>query len=196
MSEEPENTSGDPAKGEREHRFLFIDVWWWDALGGFFSVLGVLAALFGIYEYKQRVEASKASETLALIDVWETRGARAAYERLSNEIASGFAQVPAADMAAAANDPALARVVSNKVAAIVLREEENANAFGEVVYFFNRLGLCVEASLCSQKTAEVFFQDTLDTFIDVFGDQISQMQESRPRYAEAMLELHGETTRD
>jgi len=196
MSDETENTSGDQAKGEREHRFLFIDVWWWDALGGFFSVLGVLAALFGIYEYKQRVEASKASETLALIDVWETRGARQAYEKLSNEIASGFAEVPAADMAAAADDPALARVVSNKVAAIVLRKEENADAFGEVVYFFNRLGLCVEASLCSQKTAEVFFQDTLDTFIDVFGDQISQMRESRPRYAEAMLELHDETTPD
>ena len=111
MSDETENTSGDQAKGEREHRFLFIDVWWWDALGGFFSVLGVLAALFGIYEYKQRVEASKASETLALIDVWETRGAREAYEKLSNEIASGFAQVPAADMTAAADDPALARVV-------------------------------------------------------------------------------------
>lgn len=196
MSDETESTPDTPAKGEREHRFLFIDVWWWDALGGFFSVLGVLAALFGIYEYKQRVEASKASETLAMIDVWETRGARAAYERLSNEIAAGFAEVPAADMAAAANDPALARVVSNKVAAIVLRKQENADAFGEVVYFFNRLGLCVEASLCSQKTAEVFFQDTLDTFVDVFGGQISQMQESRPRYAEAMLELQGETTRD
>ncbi|MCK5747891.1 hypothetical protein [Oricola sp.] len=196
MSDETENTSGDQEKGEREHRFLFIDVWWWDALGGFFSVLGVLAALFGIYEYKQRVEASKASETLALIDVWETRGARVAYEKLSSEIASGFAQVPAADMTAAADDPALARVVSNKVAAIVLRKEENETAFGEVVYFFNRLGLCVEASLCSQKTAEIFFQDTLDTFIDVFGDQISQIRESRPRYAEAMLELHEETTRD
>ena len=105
MSDETENTSGDQAKGEREHRFLFIDVWWWDALGGFFSVLGVLAALFGIYEYKQRVEASKASETLALIDVWETRGAREAYEKLSNEIASGFAQVPAADMTAALGQP-------------------------------------------------------------------------------------------
>ncbi|MAZ17810.1 MAG: hypothetical protein CL535_15955 [Ahrensia sp.] len=196
MSDETENTSGDQAKGEREHRFLFIDVWWWDALGGFFSVLGVLAALFGIYEYKQRVEASKASETLALIDVWETRGAREAYEKLSNEIASGFAQVPAADMTAAADDPALARVVSNKVAAIVLRKKENADAFGEVVYFFNRLGLCVEASLCSQKAAEIFFQDTLDTFIDVFGDQISRIRENRPRYAEAMLQLHEETTRD
>jgi len=196
MSDDTEDNSEAQAKGEREHRFLFIDVWWWDALGGFFSVLGVLAALFGIYEYKQRVEASKASETLAMIDVWETRGAREAYERLSNEIASGFADVPAADMSAAANDPALARTVSDKVAAIVLREEENAAAFGEVVYFFNRLGLCVEASLCSQKTADVFFQDTLDTFIDVFGDQIDKMRESRPRYGEAMLELHSETTRD
>lgn len=196
MSDETEGTSENVTKGEREHRFLFIDVWWWDALGGFFSVLGVLAALFGIYEYKQRVEASKASETLAMIDVWETRGARGAYEKLSNAIASGFADVPAADMSAAANDPVLARTVSDKVASIVLRDEENAAAFGDVVYFFNRLGLCVEASLCSQKTAEVFFQDTLDTFIDVFGDQINQMRESRPRYGEAMLELHNETTQD
>lgn len=196
MSEEPQEPSETSSKRDREPRFLFIEAWWWEALGGFLSVVGVLAALFGIFEYKQRVEASKASETLALIDVWETRGAREAFDRLSGEIAAGFADVPAADMAAAAKDPAVARVVSDKVATIVLREEKNADAFGEVVYFFNRLGLCVEAALCSRKTAEIFFEDSLDSFLDVFGGRIERLRESQPRYGEAMLDLHRAVTQD
>mgnify|MGYP000194573399 CR=1 FL=1 len=111
-------------------------------------------------------------------------------------IAVGIDAAHDADMAAAAKDPALARVVSDKVAAIVLRAEENADAFGEVVYFFNRLGLCVEAALCSRKTAEIFFEDSLDSFLEVFGGRIDRLRETRPRYGEAMLNLHAAVKKD
>lgn len=47
MSEEDVPAESGDGGRNREPRFLFIEAWWWEALGGFISVLGVLAALFG-----------------------------------------------------------------------------------------------------------------------------------------------------
>lgn len=191
QAEQAADAAQTPARRDAgsDERFLFIESWRWEAIGGFVSVLGVIAALFGIYEYYQRVEATRASETLALIDIWETRGARDAYGRLSGEVAAQFAAVPKADMDAAGRDERLASRVTGKVATRVLETGENAKAFEDVVYFFNRLGLCVEAKLCSGHTAEIFFDDTLTSFLNVFGGQIEERRKTTPRYGEATLDL-------
>ncbi|MEC8294414.1 MAG: hypothetical protein VX083_13050 [Pseudomonadota bacterium] len=173
----PEPSSDTP------HRFLGLDAWRWGVLSSFVSVLGIFGVLFGIYQYTMQLEAQRADRTLEMIEQWRDDGYRASFVALSDEVATLLASVPAADLAAAKATPRAAANLRSKVLRRVLGKAENQQRLDTVVFYFNKLGLCVEARLCSTKTTEIFFGSTVEGFVDVFGPEIAARRTEEPDYA-------------
>ncbi|MGJ8617155.1 MAG: hypothetical protein ACSHWS_09955 [Sulfitobacter sp.] len=124
--------------------------------------------ILGVYEYKQRGEMNQARETMTQIDVWDDKGARDAYRALAQDVALKVSQLSEEDKAAARDDRERFHQLRRNVSRDVLESSENIKRLDEVVYFFTRLALCIEAELCSAKVAKVFFEDTLNSFLMVF----------------------------
>lgn len=167
------------------------------------AAVAALAGIgLGIFEYLQRKDLARARQTMQQIEFWdEPAGPRESYRLLSRKVASVFASVPDAEITAARLDPDGDGVqLREKIVEIVFREEGMEDAFDDVVYFFSRLSLCVEARLCDETASEVFFEDTLISFLDTFEVEIARQAESAAGFGAAVLCLEqrftGEVCRD
>lgn len=183
----PAEPKGEPPVDEKPREmFLGLEIWQWDGLSGFITVIGFLSVIIGavwaMFEYTQRVEASKARETMALIEIWEIRGAKDAYISLSREVASELPSLMAQAKQSSLPKDQARKIVYSKVSIRVLQKAENVAHVEMVIYFFNRVSLCIQANLCSAKIARVFFADTLDDFMDYFADDIRKQRKSHPGY--------------
>ncbi|CUH76276.1 hypothetical protein SAMN04488093_10115 [Tropicibacter naphthalenivorans] len=147
---------------------------------GLASLAGVVAlivgGLFGAYEYADRKEMQRATETMAMIEIWETRGAQQAYLDLSRALEKHLSDTPAEDR----NDPDNALTLRDNIARRAMRD--HPGAYDKVVYFFSRLSLCVQASLCSEPVARTFFGDSLHSFKSWFEDEKARRRQWTPAH--------------
>lgn len=171
-----------------ENRFLGLPVWKWDAIQGVVAAMGAVAVILGaawaLFEYTDRTEATRAQATLDLLDVWETRGYLAAYQSLDHRFQTVLATVPAADVDAARNDPEIAAVLYDKITARVLTDSTAQTEFDDLVYFFQRMHICVQAKLCSQSATNSFFDTTLDSFARTFAAPLAARAGGLPDFAQ------------
>lgn len=154
---------------------------------GFASAL--VAGVWGLFEYVSKQEEERTKYTLALIDDWETKGYRKAYGELREAYAAFVGSLEDSDRLAAAS-MGQGRVNLLKVfAARMEKDPVRREQIREVVYFFNRLGLCEHASVCSRTTAAIFFDDTVRTFADVFQPYIDKNAEMLPGNKATIMDL-------
>ena len=66
------------------------------------------------------------------------------------------------------------------MASVILTNPAARRSFDRVVYFFNRLGPCIEAEVCSKPTARIFLDETLLQFTANFGDHIRERRRDLP----------------
>lgn len=152
----------------------------WNAMTGVASLAGVIAlivgGLFGAYEYADRKEMQRAVETMEMIEIWETRGAQQAYQDLSLTLEHLLSDVPTEDR----NDPDNALTLRANLVRRAMRK--HPDAYNKVVYFFTRLSLCVQASLCSEIVSQTFFGDSLESFQTWFAEEKEQRREWTPAH--------------
>lgn len=136
--------------------------------------------ILGVIEYNQRSRIIQARETMEQIDIWDNKGARDGYRALSRGVAAEVATLSEKEKSVARDEGGFAfDLLRRNVSRKILTNGKNVENLDKVVYFFTRLGLCVESELCDAKVARVFFDDTLHSFLMVFEP--------------AMLELYAET---
>lgn len=158
----------------------------WSALGNLFQAVTALGVLFGVFEYVQSLEAGRAEKTLNLIDRWTEEGYRADFLSLRDRFVTVERSIPEADRQAVKESAELMDRMERNVAAAVLKTTEAQAEFDNVIYYFDLLGLCVEANLCSEHTAEVFFKETLQNFSNVFAPEITARRVAFPGFAEGI----------
>lgn len=167
-------------------RFLGFGMNVWNGVQGLVGVLGAFLAvagiLWGVIEYRGKLEADRARETLNLLDVWETRGYLEKYRALDGRIQSVLAEVPSADIAAAQTDPAIRAVLYAKAASTVLQSAEAQKEFEDVIYFFERMEICVAAELCATDATDLFFEDTLASFAEIFLVPLEDFRTGPPSF--------------
>lgn len=170
-----------------ENKFLKVPIWYWDGLQGFIALIGFILAtagiLWGIYEYRSQSEANRAQATLDLLDVWEERGYLDQYKTLRSKVQKTLATVPENEIKTAEKNPSIEAALYEKVSARVLSDPSSREAFENLIYFFQRQHLCIEAGLCSEKATEVFFEDTVSSFVKIFLHALSERPSGLPDFA-------------
>lgn len=170
-----------------EPRFAGCPVRVWDGLAGAAALLTLMALLVGTFlgarEYVDRKQTSRASETLEMIEVWETRGALDAYSDLNRQLTEMLKDIPESEVRNADKD-----TLRENLSRRALRSS-GQDGFERIVYFFTRLSLCVEADLCSAPVASAFFEDTLTDFLDWFGPEIERRRRLDREFGVELYEL-------
>lgn len=167
-----------------EHRLFGIEAWRWELLSNFLTAFGVFGVLFGVYQYTAAVEADRASETLAMIERWTEDDYRSDFLALQQRTLSQIEGRSPADIQAAQSSPRHAELLSLEIGQAVMKDPDAAQHLDRVVYYFNLLGLCVEAKLCSADTADIFFGDTLRNFSAFFRDEVGARNKALPGYSQ------------
>lgn len=167
-------------------RFLGLELVVWSGIQSMVAVFGpvlaVASILWGIVEYRGKLEADRARETLGLLDVWETRGFLESYRALDEGIEAVLKHAPAADIAAAESDPAIRATLYAKAARTVLQSVEARRDFEAAIYFFERMHICVEANLCAPEATAQFFEDTLTSFAEVYQAPLKAFRNGPPSF--------------
>lgn len=165
-------------------------------LGGAAGIVAAAGVVLGVYEYRQRNEASQARETLNMIEVWDTQGAHVAYRGLSARVQDLLNQVPGDQLSQVQDDRTAYQKLRENIARRALSDAEQQAQFEDVVYFFTRLGLCIDARLCSEEVAAIFYKDTLGSFIEVFEPAIRAMQKRSDSFGATVIDLNGRFKRN
>jgi hypothetical protein len=167
-------------------KFLGVSITYWEGIQGFVAVVGATLAiggiLWGVIEFRGKLESDRARETLALLDVWETRGYLDSYRSLDDQIQDVLDGVPQADIEAAAHSPRILETLYQKASGQVLLNSQAREDFENLVYFFERMHICVDAKLCSREATVRFFGDTVTTFGQVFRSQLQQLPGGPPEF--------------
>lgn len=172
-------------------RFLGLNTAGWAAIGSLGVFCTVSSFVFGVVQYTQALEEKRAERTLELVKEWRGDGYRDSFNLLAETTAAQMtANITEAEIAFLDGNDEAREKVAAKLANLVLAEEPDASdALDEVVYFFNLLGLCVEANMCSEATAAGFFDNTLIDFHSIYEAPIDARRETLPDYASGMLRL-------
>lgn len=160
-----------------------------EALSYAAAVAALAGIVLGTLEYQQRKEQWRARQTMDQIDYWDDHGARQAYRSLAGHVGNIVAQVPPNEIAAARTSEELAEKLRARVVELVLRNDGAEESFNDVVYFFSRLSLCIEAEVCNDESAQVFFKDTIDSFLDTFRGEIERRAVFTTGFGAAVVSL-------
>ncbi len=162
-----------------------------EALSYFAAFAAVCGVILGIYEYRQRQALTRADNTMSQIEYWESKnGARASYRALNREILVFFKEeVGEKQVQKAMEDARRAANLRRETLKYIMAKDSAPDHFDNVVYFFSRLSLCVESKLCDEYASKIFFEDTLLSFLSIFGPAIVAEAEARPGYGEAVFDL-------
>ena len=184
MTDEPPKTPG----------FFRLPKDTWAAIASLSGVAAILTLIFGVMQYSGKLESDRAKQTLDFVAEWREKGYRDHFRALA-AMAEAEIQLHLTDedLAHLQESEDAQRKAAAKISKLVIQKNPTAaTSLDEVVYFFNLVGLCVEAKLCSKKTAKDFFDSTLVDFYDIFESQIVEIQKTQPDYASGMIDLVGE----
>ncbi|WP_261334960.1 hypothetical protein [Rhizobium leguminosarum] len=148
--------------------------------------------LLGVFEYIEKKETDRTKYTLTLIETWETQGYRQAYGELRQFYSTFLETIPVGDKRRADTGGHAMDNLLQSLNRQIAQEPARREQVREVVYFFNRLALCVNASLCSKETTAVFFNDTVQSFLEVYGPYIDNNKETLPGRGVTLVELSRE----
>ncbi|MHA7876352.1 hypothetical protein [Roseivivax sp.] len=180
---------------EPERSFFGVPISVWDGLAGLFTVFAVLGGIAGLivayFELAQRRDAAQAEATLALLDVWEganNGGTRYldAFRLLDNRVAARLDEVPRADLEAARADETMRAALYARATRELMADHEVQRAFEDVVYFFQRLAICVETDLCDRRATLAFFEGPMRSFRLTFAAPISERRETEAEFADGL----------
>lgn len=179
--------------GDADHSILGINDRRWALYASFITVLGVamaiVAAGWAIYTYVQEQEARRVEYTLSVIESWEEHGYRLAYGKLRRAHETFTDAISAAELELAAqNETARANIIGNFIRMVEADPQMDENV-GEVMYFFNRLALCLDAGICALSTSRHFFDDTVSTFLEVYGPYIERHRDDFPGRSQTVFDL-------
>lgn len=137
----------------------------------------IAAGSFAVFEYFDRKTSMRAAETLRMIEVWELRGAQDSYLAMSAAILKEIEGVSASGM----TEDDLATMRYNVVRRIL--DDTGSGGYDQVMQYFTRLSLCIQAELCSDDVAKTFFLDTLLSFRLWFSGVIFKNRYTSPSHA-------------
>lgn len=176
-----------------DHSFLGFSDRRWALFASIVTVIGIGSVMatraWAIFEYRQELEARRIQYTLSVIDSWEEHGYRLAYGNLRQAHARFTDSIPRSELdVAAESDIARANLARNFVR-VIEADAELAEDVREVVYFFNRLAICLDAGVCSFATSSRFFDDTVRTFLGVYRPYIERHKADFPGGAQTVFDL-------
>ena len=153
------------------------------------KIVTVLALSFGLFEYDRQKADGRVSQSLELVQEWETGGYQDAYARI-NDMLLPIYQQNADAIAAVGDNPSdrallygnIGEAVTGKDDAFISEPEKDVD---KVFHFFERAAICSDEAICDYPVLKTFFGSEASSFWLYFGKYAERRQaDGYPGYGE------------
>ncbi|ESY50523.1 MULTISPECIES: hypothetical protein [unclassified Mesorhizobium] len=195
----PETTEGFPWPSSHEIKKEanpFTDRDWrmliyaWSGLAVRLAIIFTLA--FSVFQFLANQEQKRVEQTMSLVELWESKDFQQAQRALKERLSSLNAKYD--NLLSATPSPTEERVFRQRIGIEAMTAgggtmpiaDFNDN-FDRIVYFLNRLSICVEGKLCSRDVADAYFRDYAVSFWSYFAGYIEKERKAgSANYAQAI----------
>jgi len=144
------------------------------------KLVTVLALTFGLFEYDRQKADGRVTESLSLVQEWETGGYQDAYERINDLLLPIYQQ--SADAITSVDDDAAQKALlyGNIGEAITGKDDSFVSPadrdVDKVFHFFERAAICSDEAICDYPVLKTFFGSEASTFWLYFGKYAARRQ--------------------
>ncbi len=144
------------------------------------KIVTVLALTFGLFEYDRQKADSRVTQSLALVQEWESGGYRDAYTRINDLLWPIYAQNAAAITAVGDDKDARALLYGNIGETVTGKDDafisDADRDVDKVFHFFERAAICADESICDYQVLRTFFASESDSFWLYFAKYAERRQ--------------------
>lgn len=145
------------------------------------KVVTVLALTFGLFEYDRQKADGRVTQSLELVQEWETGGYQDAYARI-NDLLLPIYQQNADAIAAVGDNPSdrallygnIGEAVTGKDDAFISEPDKDVD---KVFHFFERAAICSDEAICDYPVLKTFFGSEASSFWLYFGRYAERRQQ-------------------
>jgi hypothetical protein len=137
------------------------------ALAALANLATAFGIVFAIVQYSEQVDERRTEQSLQYTTTWEDAKYLGRYEDLQTQISTLLSSRSQAEIDfIKKSEPRAAQMATDNIArkAIGALGPNGSQDVEQLFYFFNKISICVNYSLCSEKATDVFFYDTASTF--------------------------------
>lgn len=132
------------------------------------KVVTVLALCFGLFEYDRQKADARVTESLSMVQEWETGGYRDAYTAINDLLWPVYSQNADA-IAAIGDDPTQKALLYGNIGEVVTGRDDNFVSpadkdVDKVFQFFDRTAICADESICDYPVLKTFFGSESESF--------------------------------
>jgi hypothetical protein len=151
----------------------------------------IFGAIFTVVQFLAARDSTRVERSLAMVEMWEEPEYLEARNALDERLIALLTAKK--DLLGNQPTPEERRFFMERIGLDAMTEtggtmplKQFQEHFDRIVYFLNRLGFCIEGSLCSAPVADAFFRDFAISFWEYFSGYVAKVRRSKPTYAEAI----------
>ena len=151
----------------------------------------IFGAIFTVVQFLAARDATRVERSLAMVEMWEEPAYLEARKALDERLIALLTEKK--ELLGDKPTPEERRFFMERIGLDAMTDTGGTMAlkqfqehFDRIVYFLNRLGFCIEGSLCSAPVADAFFRDFAVSFWEYFSGYVAKVRRNQPTYAEAI----------
>jgi len=153
----------------------------WDEIAALvLKIVTVLALTFGLFEYDRQKADARVTQSLALVQEWESGGYRDAYTRINDLLWPIYSQNATAIQAVGDDKDARALLYGNIGETVTGKDDafvsEADRDVDKVFQFFERAAICADQVICDYGVLKTFFGSESSSFWLYFGKYAERRQ--------------------
>jgi hypothetical protein len=162
------------------------------------NVATAAGIIFAVVQYRGQAEATRTQQSLEYIEKWEDGGYLNDYEMLQSKLTEILNGLTLAERKFVDSAPASGKRTANANvgrATVGAIGEKGQETVDKLFYFFNKIAICVNYSLCSKSATDVFFREAVESFWIYFGWYAEEKRRTGyPTFAREIETYLGEDT--
>ncbi|RWC95546.1 MAG: hypothetical protein EOS32_12280 [Mesorhizobium sp.] len=143
----------------------------------------IFTLLFSVFQFLANQEQKRVEQTMALVELWESKDLQQAQRALKERLAALNTKYD--NLLGANPTPTEEQVFRQRIGIEAMTGDggtmplaDFSDHFDRIVYFLNRLSICVESDLCSRKVADAYFRDYAVSFWSYFAGYIDKQRKA------------------
>lgn len=153
----------------------------WDEIAALIlKVVTVVALTFGLFEYDRQKADARVTQSLALVQEWESGGYRDAYTRINDLLWPVYSQNAAAITAVGNDQDARALLYGNIGETVTGKDDafvsDADRDVDKIFQFFERAAICADQAICDYEVLKTFFGSESDSFWLYFAKYAERRQ--------------------
>ena len=175
---------------DRDWRML---VYAWSGMAVRLAIIFTL--MFSVFQFLANQEQKRVEQTMSLVELWESKDFQQAQRALKERLAALNAKYD--NLLSANPSPTEEQVFRQRIGIEAMTASggdmplaDFSDNFDRVVYFLNRLSICVDGKLCSREVADAYFRDYAVSFWSYFAGYIEQGAQGRFTNFAAAIEAY------